>query len=97
MRTSETVGRESPRLGRRLLGYGMKLALVFGLARAIPFGVVSVADQAGVGGQVRCAIAIIWIVLLFIAARIVRRAWNEISAACELGLTTALRKLKRDN
>lgn len=91
------VERESPRLGCRLLGYGLKLALVFGLARAIPFVVVPVADQAGVGGQVRCVIAIIWIVLLFIAARIVRRAWNEISVACELGLVTVLRKLKRDN
>ncbi len=97
MRTSGAVGKESPRLGRRLIGYGMKLTLVFGLARAIPFVVVSVADQAGVGGQVRCAIAIIWIVLLFTAARIVRRAWNEISVACELGLVTVLRKLKRDN
>ncbi|WP_143328668.1 hypothetical protein [Burkholderia sp. AU28863] len=88
---------KSPRLARRLLGYGVKLALVYGIARVIPFVVVSAADQAGAGGQVRCAIAIVWIVLLFIAARIVRRAWNEISVACELGLTTVLRKLKRDN
>lgn len=88
---------KSPRLVRRLVGYGVKLALVYGLARVIPLVVVAVADQAGVGGQVRCAIAIVWIVLLFIAARIVRRAWNETSTACEFGLTEVLRKLKKDN
>ncbi|WP_321883798.1 hypothetical protein [Burkholderia cepacia] len=84
-------------MARRLFDYGVKLALVYELARVIPLVVVSVADQAGVGGQVRCAIAIVWIVLLFIAARIVRRAWNEISVACEFGLTVVLRKLKKDN
>ncbi|RQV00391.1 hypothetical protein DF047_32895 [Burkholderia cenocepacia] len=97
MSTSEIVEGKHPRLARRLIGYGVKLALVYGLARVIPLVVVSVADQASVGGQVRCAIAIVWIVLLFIAARIVRRAWNEISMACEAGLTEVLRKLKKDN
>ncbi|HFT8010308.1 TPA: hypothetical protein ACU9T0_005968 [Burkholderia cenocepacia] len=88
---------QCPRLARSLIGHVVKLAMIYGLARAIPLVVVRAVDQAGVGGQVRCAIAVIWIVLLFIAARIVRRAWNEISVACEKWLTAVLRNLKRDN
>ncbi|AJW93604.1 hypothetical protein BM43_7578 (plasmid) [Burkholderia gladioli] len=85
-----------PRLARRLLRYGVKLAMVYGIARVIPL-VVLVADQGGFGGQARCAIAVIWIVLLFVAARIVRCAWNEISEACESRLTKFLRKVMGNN
>lgn len=98
MKERQEMGEDQcPRLARSLIGHAVKLTMVYGLARSIPLVVVQAVDQAGVGGQVRCAIAVIWIVLLFIAARIVRRAWNEISVACEKGLTAALRNLKRDN